>query len=95
LGITIDEGVGVGGPHEPYRQSERSAIYQEHAQILLDAGKAYYAFDTSEELDAMRATFESQGSAFQYNAVTRTRLKNSLTLTEEEVKAKSKQANRT
>ncbi|MGX7687414.1 glutamate--tRNA ligase [Flectobacillus roseus] len=88
LGITIDEGVGVGGPHEPYRQSERSAIYQEHAQILLDAGKAYYAFDTSEELDAMRATFESQGSAFQYNAVTRTRLKNSLTLSDEEVKAK-------
>lgn len=88
LGITIDEGVGVGGPHAPYRQSERSAIYQQYAQQLIDAGKAYYAFDTTDELDAMRQTFESQGSAFQYNAVTRTRLKNSLTLSAEDVQAK-------
>lgn len=88
LGIEIDEGVGVGGPHAPYRQSERSAIYQQYAQQLLNEGKAYYAFDTSEELDAMRQNFESQGSAFQYNALTRTRLKNSLTLSAEEVQAK-------
>jgi glutamyl-tRNA synthetase len=88
VGITIDEGVGVGGPHEPYRQSERKEIYQKYAQQLLDEDKAYYAFDTSEELDAMRQTFESQGSAFQYNAITRLKLSNSLTLSPEDLKAK-------
>ncbi|MFC0186138.1 glutamyl-tRNA synthetase [Pseudarcicella hirudinis] len=88
VGITIDEGQSVGGAHAPYRQSERKPIYMEYAKKLLDSGKAYYAFDTSEELDAMRQTFESQGSAFQYNAISRTRLKNSLTLSAEEVEAK-------
>ncbi len=88
VGITIDEGVGVGGPHEPYRQSERKEIYQKYSQQLLDEDKAYYAFDTSEELDAMRQTFESQGSAFQYNAITRLKLSNSLTLSPEDLKAK-------
>jgi glutamyl-tRNA synthetase len=88
VGITIDEGVGVGGPHEPYRQSERKEIYQKYAQQLLDEDKAYYAFDTSEELDAMRQTFESQGSAFQYNAITRLKLSNSLTLSQEDLKSK-------
>ncbi|MCU0467511.1 MAG: glutamate--tRNA ligase [Arcicella sp.] len=88
VGITIDEGVGVGGPHAPYRQSERKAMYMDYAMQLIHEGKAYYAFDTSEELDAMRQTLESQGSAFQYNAVTRTKLNNSLTLSEAETKAK-------
>ncbi len=88
LGITIDEGIGVGGPHAPYRQSERKDIYKKYAQQLIDEDKAYYAFDTSEELDAMRQAFEAQGSAFQYSAATRTRLKNSLTLSAEETKAK-------
>ncbi|MFT4031447.1 MAG: glutamate--tRNA ligase [Siphonobacter sp.] len=88
VGIEIDEGVGVGGPHEPYRQSERKSIYRDFAETLVTAGKAYYAFDTTEELDAMRQTFESQGSAFQYNAITRTRLKNSLTLPAQEVQEK-------
>ncbi len=58
LGIEWDEGVNVGGPHGPYRQSERLDLYEEHIQKLLDAGQAYYAFETSEELDAMR---EAQG----------------------------------
>jgi glutamyl-tRNA synthetase len=88
VGITIDEGQGVGGPHAPYRQSERKEIYKKYAQQLLDAGKAYYAFDTSEELDAIRKTYESKGSAFQYNAATRVNLTNSLTLSKEEVDAK-------
>jgi glutamyl-tRNA synthetase len=88
VGITIDEGVGVGGPHAPYRQSERKAMYMDYAMQLINSGKAYYAFDTSEELDAMRQTLESQGSAFQYNAATRTKLNNSLTLSETETKAK-------
>jgi glutamyl-tRNA synthetase len=88
VGITIDEGVGVGGPHTPYRQSERKPMYMEYAMKLINEGKAYYAFDTSEELDAMRQTLENQGSAFTYNAVTRTKLKNSLTLSTAETQAK-------
>jgi len=86
LGIMPDEGVGVGGPHEPYRQSERKDLYKSYADQLLDEGKAYYAFDTSEELDVIRAQYESQGSAFQYNALTRVKLRNSLVLTANEVK---------
>ncbi len=87
-GINIDEGQGVGGPHAPYRQSERKDIYAKYAQELLNAGKAYYAFDSPEELDTIRKTYESKGSAFQYNAATRVNLKNSLTLTTAEVNAK-------
>ena len=50
-GIEIDEGVGYGGPHAPYRQSERREIYLKYAKQLVDAGWAYYAFDTAEELE--------------------------------------------
>ena len=71
LGISPDEGVGVGGPHAPYRQSERKALYKQYADQLIQEGKAYYAFDSSEELDAMRTMYESKWSAFQYNALTR------------------------
>ncbi|CAM4320888.1 glutamate--tRNA ligase [Cytophagaceae bacterium 50C-KIRBA] len=85
LGISPDEGIGVGGPFEPYRQSERKDMYKAYADELIQSGKAYYAFDTSEELDAMRTAFESQGSAFQYNAVTRVKLRNSLALSKDEV----------
>ena len=53
-GIKIDEGVGVGGPHAPYRQSERKPLYKQYAQKLIDEGKAYYAFDSEAELDQMR-----------------------------------------
>ncbi len=88
VGITIDEGQGIGGPHAPYRQSERKEIYAKYAKKLLNEGLAYYAFDTAEELDAIRKTYESQGSAFQYNAATRVNLKNSLTLSKEEVESK-------
>jgi glutamyl-tRNA synthetase len=88
VGITIDEGQGVGGPHAPYRQSERKDIYKKYTQQLLDAGLAYYAFDTADELDLLRKKYESQGSAFQYNAATRVNLSNSLSLSKSETEAK-------
>ena len=83
LGIGIDEGVREGGNYGPYKQSERRDIYREHVQMLLDAGKAYYAFDTPEELEAKRKELPN----FQYDAHTRTSMRNSLTLPADEVKA--------
>ncbi|HEU5145396.1 MAG TPA: glutamate--tRNA ligase [Chryseosolibacter sp.] len=88
VGIRIDEGVGVGGPHAPYRQSERKEIYKKYAQQLIDSGAAYYAFDTEAELDAMRERLKAAGVAIQqYNSITRMEMRNSLTLPESEVKA--------
>ena len=84
LGIGIDEGVREGGPYGPYKQSERRDIYREHVKMLLDAGKAYIAFDTPAELEAARAAKAN----FQYDASTRMDMRNSLTLTSEEVKAR-------
>lgn len=81
LGIKFDEGVSFGGEHGPYRQSERRDIYKKYVQQLLDAGKAYIAFDTPEELDAKRKEVEN----FQYDASTRNMMRNSLTLPSEEV----------
>ncbi len=81
LGIGIDEGVREGGPYGPYKQSERRDIYREHVKMLLDAGKAYIAFDTPAELDAQRAEIAN----FQYDASTRGLMRNSLTLAPEEV----------
>ncbi len=79
-GIQIDEGVSVGGPHEPYRQSERKEIYKEYAFKLLQSGNAYYAFDSPEELDALRKEKETKGEVFQYDSSIRNSLKNSLAL---------------
>lgn len=88
IGIKIDEGVGVGGPHAPYRQSERKLIYHKYAQQLIDQGHAYYAFDTEEELDAMRQRLKDAGvDNQQYNSITRLQMRNSLTLPKEEVDA--------
>lgn len=87
LGISPDEGVRASGPHAPYRQSERKDLYKAYADQLIREEKAYYAFDSSEELDAMRTMFESKGSAFQYNALTRVKLRNSLALPAAEVHA--------
>ena len=81
LGIKFDEGVSFGGNHGPYRQSERREIYKEYVQQLLEEGKAYYAFDTPEELEAKRA----EGSNFQYDSHTRMQMRNSLTLPKDEV----------
>ena len=83
LGIQFDEGVSFGGEYGPYRQSERREIYKKYVQVLLDNGKAYIAFDTPEELDAKRAEIAN----FQYDASTRVGMRNSLTLSQEEVKA--------
>ena len=81
LGIKFDEGVSFGGNYGPYRQSERRDIYKKYVQILLDNGKAYIAFDTPEELEAKRKEIAN----FQYDATTRTSMRNSLTLPKEEV----------
>ncbi len=95
-GIIPDEGVDENGnvvetpserhPHAPYRQSQRRDIYYKYAKQLVDAGWAYYAFDSSEELGALRNEAEAKGETFIYNHQTRGKLRNSLTLPEEEVK---------
>lgn len=77
-----DESPRHGGPFAPYRQSERKEIYRKYAEKLVSEGHAYYAFDTAEELDAKRKEIPN----FQYNQVSRTQLKNSLTLQDDEVK---------
>lgn len=81
LGIKFDEGVSFGGSHGPYRQSERRPIYKKYVDQLLEAGRAYIAFDTPEELEAKRAEIKN----FQYDAHTRMMMRNSLTLPREEV----------
>lgn len=81
LGIKFDEGVSFGGEHGPYRQSERRSIYKKYVDQLLDADKAYIAFDTPEQLEAKRAEVQN----FQYDARTRGEMTNSLTLPKEEV----------
>nr|MBP8778030.1 glutamate--tRNA ligase [Bacteroidaceae bacterium] len=81
LGIDFDEGVSFGGEKGPYRQSERREIYKEYTNKLLEAGKAYIAFDTPEELEAKRTEIAN----FQYDAKTRGEMTNSLTLSKEEV----------
>ena len=83
LGIKIDEGVREGGAYGPYKQSERRDIYRKYTQQLLDAGKAYIAFDTPEELEAKR----NEIANFQYDASTRGSMRNSLTLSADEVKS--------
>ncbi len=87
-GIEIDEGVGVGGADAPYRQSERREIYLKYAMQLVEAGWAYYAFDTAEELDAKRKEAEEAGAAFAYNYTVREELPTSLSLSLEEVEAR-------
>ncbi len=82
LGIKFDEGVSFGGNYGPYRQSERREIYKKYVKQLLDAGKAYYAFDTSDELQAKRDAIAN----FQYDAHTRMEMRNSLSLSKEDVK---------
>ena len=81
LGLKFDEGVSFGGEHGPYRQSERRSIYKEYVKQLLDAGKAYIAFDTPEELEQKRQEIKN----FQYDAHTRGMMRNSLTMSKEAV----------
>ena len=85
-GIPFDEGVGKEGSFGPYRQSERKSLYKKYADDLIANGKAYYAFDTSESLDAHRKEHEEKGKTFIYNWHNRLKLDNSLSLMPEEVK---------
>ena len=84
-GIIPDESPKHGGKFAPYRQSERRDIYDKHLAEILKTDYAYLAFDTPEELDEIRKEYEQKGDVFAYNYITRNRLKNSLTLTKEEV----------
>ncbi len=88
LDMECAEGVHVGGDAGPYRQSERKPLYKKYAQQLLDSGHAYMAFDTAEELAAIRKKYEADKTNFKYGAETRLMMKNSLTLSEEEVKSR-------
>jgi len=83
-GIKIDEGIREGGPHAPYRQSERKGIYKKYSDELIASGNAYYAFDTQEELERLRTESEARGETFNYGCTTRMSLCNSLTLGEAE-----------
>ena len=81
-GIIVDEGIREGGKYGPYRQSDRKSIYRQYADILVNKGDAYYAFDTPAELDSQRKESEKKGETFIYNATVRGNLKNSLSLNE-------------
>lgn len=85
LNLTIDEGPGVGGDYGPYRQSERKGLYQQYALQLIEKGWAYYAFDTSEELEAYRKSEEANGRTFIYNSQNRKRFNNSLSIGADEL----------
>ncbi len=85
LGISPDEGPQQGGPYGPYRQSERGELYQAAVARLLETERAYYAFDTPEQLDTLRAEQEASGGVFRYDASTRPGLDNSLTISLEEL----------
>ena len=85
LGIEFDEGVHVGGPYGPYRQSDRKPMYRQYAEQLLRDGYAYYAFDRPEALESKRKEYEAQKKTFQYDCTTRGSMENSLTLPADEV----------
>ncbi len=84
-GLVPDEGVGFGGEYGPYRQSERKTMYKQYVDFLIEHGFAYYAFDTAEELDNLRKDAEANKQVFSYDLHTRNNLKNSLTLSPQEV----------
>lgn len=87
-GISPDEGPGFGGDFGPYRQSERKESYREYAEQLVADGRAYLAFDTAEELNAMRERLkQAKVASPQYNSITRENMRNSLTMSSDEVKA--------
>jgi glutamyl-tRNA synthetase len=85
-GFDFDEGVHKGGKFGPYRQSDRKEIYVKYANQLIDEGKAYYAFDSANDLNEKRAEAEGQKKTFKYDAFSRGAMKNSLVLSEEETK---------
>lgn len=88
VGIEIDEGPENGGPHAPYRQSERKGMYAKYACDLVERGFAYYAFDTEEDLEHMRKRLEASQMQPAYDSISRMGMKNSLTLPADDVKAR-------
>ncbi|WP_297089227.1 glutamate--tRNA ligase [uncultured Draconibacterium sp.] len=87
-GLTPVEGPGIGGKFGPYRQSERKELYKKYADKLVESGWAYYAFDTPEEIEALRKDAEANKETFSYGIGTREQLNNSLKLSNEEVQQK-------
>jgi glutamyl-tRNA synthetase len=87
-GIVVDEGIREGGKYGPYRQSDRKAIYRQYADMLIEKGDAYYAFDSSENLESLRSESEKSGRTFIYNGEIRDKLINSISLSETEWKSK-------
>ncbi|MEX0661810.1 MAG: glutamate--tRNA ligase [Balneolaceae bacterium] len=86
-GMMVDEGPNQPGKFGPYRQSERKEIYHEYVEKLIESDHAYYAFDTTEELDQMRERLQKSGNPSpKYDSITRQSMKNSLTLSKDEVK---------
>jgi glutamyl-tRNA synthetase len=85
-GIVVDEGIKEGGNYGPYRQSDRKDLFRQYADNLVDKGDAYYAFDTTEQLEKLRTDSEKKGNTFLYNASVRNKLANSLSLSESEWK---------
>lgn len=83
--IPFDEGPGKNEKFGPYRQSERKHLYKQYAEELINKGKAYYAFDTSEKLDELRKDHEANGKTFIYNWHNREKLTNSISLSKEDV----------
>ena len=85
-GLEPDESPVKGGEYGPYRQSERKDMYRQYAEQLISQGNAYYAFDTPEELEAMRTSLKTDTNTNpQYDGKTRDKMRNSLTLPEAEV----------
>ena len=86
-GIIPDEGITQGGPHAPYRQSERKPMYLQYAEQLVQNGKAYLAFDSEDEIKAWRekSAADNNGISAAYNYTTRSQMRNSLTLTDAEI----------
>ena len=78
-GIKFNEGIKIGGPHAPYKQSERKDIYLKYTEQLIRSGHAYYAFDTAEELEKIRNEYEANKRNFTYDATVRNNHKNSFT----------------
>jgi glutamyl-tRNA synthetase len=85
-GIQCDESPSNPGKYGPYNQSERTEIYKKYVNVLIEKGAAYYAFDTKEKLDFHRKKHEEKGKTFIYNAHNRLKLKNSLTISNDETK---------
>ena len=84
-GLTPDESPAAPGGFGPYRQSERKALYKEELEKLILSGKAYYAFDTPEELAAARSESEQKGEVFKYSAHNRAAFRNAISLSKEEL----------